>query len=615
MPAEAISRKAQGQTIDPRELDELRYWHELATERVFGPAEGRDPCDLAQVGWGVIFAHDCHPAVPEALSELLEHRRRQATASNPRYYREFRGEDGYRPDESKSQFLARHGAGPGPVDPERVPYYLLLVGGGQQIPFGVQYQLDVQYAVGRISFETPEEYRRYAAGVVAAETSGVSRSRDLAFFAPENPADQPTALSRRDLVEPLAGRLAADHADWTVRTAVAEDATKPELLDLLGGQSAPALLFSASHGLGWPVGHPAQLREQGALVCQEWPGPDSDAALSADQYVCADDVADDADVHGLLAFFFACFGGATPEWDDFAHRTGSLERDRLAPAPLMSALPRRLLAHPRGGALAVAGHVDRAWGYSFSWPGAGRQTEVYRSCLARLLHGHPVGSAFEYVNQRYAELASDLSTAVEEVKYGARADDLALSTMWTANNDARGFVVLGDPAVRLFPPLQRLPEDDGAASLRLQDRNGDPRPHEVVHADVPPLPQEGVARLASAVEELADRVQRLTAALGEQEVSVSATEDVSAARFDDDGGFAGTHLRAVARISPDGNLRLLVPERDGRIDGEVLTLLLDAVQRVAEGRRERLRDLTASLPALLDAVRRAVAGEHRPPPR
>lgn len=498
---EVVSRRAQGLQLDPRELDELRFWHERATERTFAPAEGRDPCDLAQVGWGVVFAYGCDPAVRDALRELLEHRRRQATAADPGYYREFWAEDGYRPGESKARFLARHGAGPGPVDPERVPYYLLLVGSGREIPFGVQYQLDVQYAVGRLSFETPEEYRRYAAGVVAAETEGVRRTRDLAFFAPENAGDRPTELSRRELVEPLAERLATDHGDWTVRTAVAGDATKPRLVDLLGGESTPALLFTASHGLGWPDGHPDQPRRQGALVCQEWPGPDSSTPLSGDEYLCADDVTDDARVHGLVAFLFACFGAGTPEWDDFSHRAGGAERDRLAPGPLMSALPRRLLAHPRGGALAVAGHVDRAWGYSFSWPGAGRQTEVYRSCLARLLRGHPIGSAFDYVNLRYAELSSDLSSALEEVRYGRRADHLLLSTMWTANNDARGFVVLGDPAVRLFPPPEARTAGGGAAAARLREPTADP---------------------AAAVEALREAVRALTAALESQEAAEEA---------------------------------------------------------------------------------------------
>jgi hypothetical protein len=439
---EELAGLACGERWAAGELEELRQWRQLLEDDHLDTRCGIEARDLAEAGWGVVFPETGAEEEREALAPLLAWRRRQAGARQERRFRELT----YLRGESKARFLARHGVGPGPVDPDQLPYYLLLVGSPEEIPFGFQFQLDVQYAVGRLSLARAEDYARYAAGVVAAESNPAGGPRRASFFGVAH--DPATELSLERLVEPLASQVGRGREGWTVEGVLGPAATKAALGELLGGPLTPALLFTASHGLGFPAGEPRQFSHQGALLCQDWPGtPAAIGPPRPDHYLAAEDVGDSACVAGLVAFFFACYGAGTPSHDGFAE--GGKGRRRIARESFMARLPQRLLSHPRGAALAVVGHVDRAWSLSFDWPLAGRQVQVFESALERLLEGYPVGAAMEVFGQRYAEVSSDLSQLIEEVRWGARPDFLTLADLWTANNDARSYVVLGDPAVRL----------------------------------------------------------------------------------------------------------------------------------------------------------------------
>jgi hypothetical protein len=435
---------------EPPESAELSAWLRARRTAPRGLAEG-DPTDLAQAGWGIVFAaaDPRAPLIREALSELLEHRRAQASARDPRFYRELKGDDGYRPGETKGRFLVRQGVGPGPAEPARLPYYLLLAGDPGAIPYEFQYQLDVPYAVGRLAFENLDDYAAYAASVVRAETAptpaaGAGDRLRLALFGPHHPGDPGTTLTSTELVAPLAEKLGS-LAGCELKCALADQATKTQLAAYLGGAEAVDLLFTAGHGVVLPNGSPRQPLHQGALLCQGWPGAKAwHEPLNPDHYFAAEDLDPARRLDGLIAFHFACYSGGSPAWDDFAPTVHA--RVPVAPQPFVARLPQRLLA---AGALAVVGHIEKAWECSVDWPGVGPQIRVFETLLRKLLAGAPLGAAMEGFAERYAELSTELCGLLQDLWRGEPQDDDLLAGLWKASNDARNYAVLGDPAVRL----------------------------------------------------------------------------------------------------------------------------------------------------------------------
>lgn len=401
-----------------------------------------DPHSLRQAGWGVVVPWN-RQIFLDWLRPLL---RRRETQSGPGMYREYKLQRG----QSAEAFLRSQLETPGTIDPKKVPYYLLLVGSPREISFEFQYHLSLSRAVGRVWFPDRDGYRKYAEAIRLAEMEGVERPRKVSVFSVEN--DSTTSAIGKTLV-PSVQRLIDDgFPNWEVEVVRRDEAVKSRLGSLLGGGKTPGLLLVSSHGRN-TLDESSRDLLQGALLCEPGEGtrPEDLPVL----YSAADLVEEPLDLNGLISCFFACNSAGTPVLDSFPH-VGKGPEAALETAPkihagepLIARLPVELLSR---GALAVLGHIDRGWSTSFVWSfesGDIGTLYSFEDMLNQLLRGQRLGHAMRPLNRRYSQLASRLAQMLDQQRIGAQQDLTWLGFYWTAVNDARNFIILGDPAVYL----------------------------------------------------------------------------------------------------------------------------------------------------------------------
>lgn len=421
-----------------------------------------NPNDLTQTGWAIIYGASIGDDVKQALAPLIEHRRKEV--ANDELVKIFEGAEAFEPNDTAGSWLAKNGKNiiMEDVDPALgVPYYVLIVASPQDIPFEFQYHLDLYWAVGRIWFPTAAEYRRYAESVVEYETltGALPASRQFSLFAPRNGVDKAMGVFQQTAAVAMTTQrkhLPPFGVDKKFRLhAVLESAATTESLDNIwsgktpGGR--PSLVFTGSHGMVFEAGDSRQPADQGAIVCEEWAGQE---APKRTHYYAGRHLPAEANFQGMIHFLFNCYGAGWPRSDGYAR---TLKRPaKISEETMLARFPQQLLAHKNGGALAVLGHIDRAWAASYNSPKTGPQVEGFRTFVNRLMDGHRIGHATDRLNQRWASLSIELSEMLQRKQNGipVKLDDL--KARWIIRDNARNYIVFGDPAVRLR--VDKLPE-------------------------------------------------------------------------------------------------------------------------------------------------------------
>jgi hypothetical protein len=439
-------------------------------------ADEEAPDDLERQRWGVIApAGDDGDRLIDAIAPLVEHRRRQQ--GPVRIYRvPARMTLGEAARWKKRVFRSA-----ADLDCD-LPRYQLILGDLDQVPLAVQQVQAGDGFVGRIAFDDLDGYRAYAAKVVRWEDRPAPVAEAHAVLHAVRDGTSATRLGYQALIAPgedlLRRRQVAGDVRYGELRVTGSERPTPDELWAAATMDRPGVLLSISHGVGVPRsgdaavrgGAARQRRDQGAL------------SFGRGGVLTGADLAGRGFLPGGVWLAVACFAAGTAETSDYRHWLDTLRRaghvgsetghvlDTLAhDRPFVAALPKAVLADP-DGPLAFVGHVDLAWVYSFfdldDRPR--RRPGRLAGVIQALLNRHRAGVAVRKLMLWFAEVNTEL-TALDDARArtGAPLDDheqVRRGHLWMLRQDLVGYVLLGDPAIRL--PILCGRGVDGASRLR-----------------------------------------------------------------------------------------------------------------------------------------------------
>ena len=372
------------------------------------------------------------------------------------------------PDMSRQEFLAwRHKLQSMP--PKEQPRYLLLLGDADEISFEFQQQLAGDHFVGRLAFPDEAGFKAYVEKVLRSESDPPREERARVLFFTAHDGTTATDVGYQALVLPgmklcAKSRQQGDFPASSVQELGVPGSWSARELSAMAAERTPGVLFTLSHGLGpSPAGWASaeeQRRRQGAM------------SLGEGQELTVDDVSGRPFLPDGLWVFFACFSAGTPSrsaydpWLQRLNMGASLASVRASALvdqrPFVAALPQAALANP-DGPLAVIGHVDLAWAYSFQDPSGHNHASRFVGVLRELVKHRRVGVGLSALTRFVASVNAELTLKYHEDEAAIAEGELPTQEpyhrahLWMTRNDLSGYVLLGDPAARL--PISGRPRE------------------------------------------------------------------------------------------------------------------------------------------------------------
>lgn len=432
-----------------------------ATRAVSPPQQlAGEPIDLAnwrdaRVGWGLVVADDITLGDADKANgvDLAEPLRKlvQARGNAPilrwraglkegrltRYYTDRKAADLRLSGERGTAVWA-------------VPHYLLIAATPEEIPWRVQYRLQLEAFVGRLALES-DALGRYVDALLSDWSASDAQRGKPIIWAVDHGHPDITRLMRVTLADRIAKALEMDpQREFSLDGGhlVEARATGAELLVALG-ERRPAFVMTSSHGATFPLDDVQALRARVGVP------------VDAEHAVLDLDGIGRWHPDGCIWYAHACCSAGTAARSEFA----GIVAGQSALAKTLNAiagsgdtvapLPQALLSTQKP-ARAFVGHVEPTFDWTLRDTATGQSLAAsLRLAFYDALHSvarPPLGLALQPHFRAVAGLLLDHGDAIEALNnHEAGSADRAVRAKLMAM-DRAAMVILGDPTVRLPKP-------------------------------------------------------------------------------------------------------------------------------------------------------------------